>query len=166
MPSFLLRFLREMFCLTNSEMTEEWPYLAARCTGVIPALFSSSGEAPLAISSFTTSVWPPSVATWRGVLSVNLFLLVVTIFLSNFSSSSSTLTLPFLAAMWAEVFPSLVVVVTRVGCFCRNKLTTSGWSDWAARWILGKFQWKTSVNTEIWSYRFLSIVISAINSCS
>ena len=135
MPSFRLRFLREMFCFTNSLMTALWPNLAARWTGVIPDLFSSSGEAPQLSRSFTTSVWPPSVATWSGVESVILFLLVVTMLLSNFSSSSSTRTLPFLAAMCAEVFPSFVVVVTRVGCFCRNSPTTSGWSDWAARWI-------------------------------
>ena len=70
------------------------------------ALFSSRGEAPLLMSSLTTSVCPPSVATWSGVLSVIRFLLVVTMLLSNLSSSSSTRTLPFLAAMWAEVFPS------------------------------------------------------------
>ena len=30
---------------------------------------------------------------------------------------------------------TFVVVVTSEGCFCRKSLTTSGWSDWAARWI-------------------------------
>ena len=30
---------------------------------------------------------------------------------------------------------TLVVVVTNDGCFCKKSFTTSGWSDWAARWI-------------------------------
>ena len=33
------------------------------------------------------------------------------------------------------ILVTFVVVVTREGCFCRNNFTTSGWSDWAARWI-------------------------------
>ena len=82
----------------------------------------------------------PSVATCSGVLSVILFRLVVTMFRSNLSNSSSTRTEPFFAAMWALVLPSLVVVVTRLGCFCRNSRTTSGWSDWAARWICKAMQ--------------------------
>ena len=30
---------------------------------------------------------------------------------------------------------TFVEAVTRDGCFCRKSFTTSGWSDWAARWI-------------------------------
>ena len=37
-------------------------------------LFSSMGDAPYLRSSLITSTWPPSVAMWRGVESVILFL--------------------------------------------------------------------------------------------
>jgi hypothetical protein len=35
-------------------------------------------------------------------------------------------------------FPTLVAVVTRLGCFSRKSFTTSGWSDCAARWICNR----------------------------
>ena len=93
--------------MTNGYLSDyESDYFAFLSKLLMPTLFSSRGEAPLLMSSLTTSVWPPSVATWSGVLSVMRFLEVVTMLLSNLSSSSSTRTLPFLAAMWAEVFPS------------------------------------------------------------
>ena len=56
----------------------------------------------------------------------------------------------FCKYMWSQQWQgiTLVVVVTREGCFCKNSFTTSGWSDWAARWI-----WKRWEHFFYWSMK-------------
>ena len=69
----------------------------------------------------------------KGVESVILFLEDKTTVLSNFINSCMTMAEPFLAAICAQVLPSLVADDTSDGRASRNSSMTSGLSEVAAR---------------------------------
>ncbi len=88
------------------------PYGGARVDYTLPYVDSRVDSNPCTIGNpmpkstwtfYQSRLYPPQSGT-KNLASADL--LLVTMFLSNLSSSSSTLTEPFLAAMWAVVFPS------------------------------------------------------------
>ena len=88
-----------------------------------------------------TYLWPPSVAMCKAVQSVTLCFADITASLSNFISSEMTSADPFLAAMRAQVFPSLVAADTKEGLAPSNISITGAYGKIKQKWYIFGTYW-------------------------